>query len=270
MSRDGKWAVVTDYGDRTAGSTLTVIDLAARKVARTISFAPYSRPHGAVFLPDNRTVIVTAERDSGLVMVDAVAGTVTGVKRTGQRVGHMVVLSPDSRTAYVANISPGTMSIVDLAGTAAPVVVPVGPQTEGIGISPDRRMVWMGSNSTGKLFVVDVTARKVIDSVQTPSAPYRVAFTPDGRTALVTNPESDELRILDAATRKIRAVVKLAPIEGGAGLVQGIAISPRGDKAWITLGSAARVAEVEIATGKVLRWIVTDAGPDGVVFVPLD
>src|SRR5690349_2662311 len=37
-SPDGKWVVVADYGGRMEdGATLTVIDVAARKVARTIA-----------------------------------------------------------------------------------------------------------------------------------------------------------------------------------------------------------------------------------------
>jgi len=265
VSRDGKWAVVTDYGG--PDNTLTVIDVAARAVVRKISFAPYHRPHGAVFLADNNTLWVTAERDSAIVMVDVAAGIVKGFRRTGSRVGHMVVLSPDGKTAYVANITPGNLSIIDLASSADAVVVPVGPQTEGIGISPDGKTVWMGSNTTGKVLVVDVALRKVIDSVQTPSAPYRVGFTPDGRTAIITNPDSSEMRVIDARTRKVLRVVSLKTADVEKTLPQGIAISADGRLAWITLGQASRVAEVEIATGKVLRWMATDAGPDGVVWV---
>jgi YVTN family beta-propeller protein len=265
VSRDGKLAVVTDYGG--PDNTLTVIDVPSRSVLRKVSFAPHSRPHGAVFLPDNRTLVVTAEREGLLVLVDVIEGKVTGTKRTGSSVGHMVALSPDAKTAYVANITPGNLSIIDIAGSAEPIIVPVGIQTEGIGLSPDGRSVWMGSNTTGKVFIIDVAARKVIDSLQTSGFPYRIGFTPDGKTALVTNPESNELRIIDVATRKIRNVVDMRPTGVSASLPQGIAVSRSGDKAWITLGSAAMVAEVEIATGKVLRWLASDAGPDGVVCV---
>lgn len=265
VSPDGRWVVVTDYAG--PDNTLTVIDVATRTVAKKISFAPYQRPHGAAFMPDNRTLVVTAERDSALVIVDVAAGAITGAKPTGSRVGHMVALAPDGRTAYVANITPGNLSIIDLAGSAAPVVVPVGVQTEAIGIAPDGKSVWMGSNTTGKVFVVDVVQRKVIDSVQTPSFPYRIAFTPDGRAAVVTNPIENEMRIIDARTRQVQRVVGLTTPDAGRTQPQGIAMSADGKLAWITLGQAARIAEVELATGKVLRWMSTDTGPDGIVVV---
>src|SRR5215218_4912901 len=53
ISTDGRWAVVTNYGDQTTvGNTLSVIDLAAEVpgVVRTIDLGQYQRPHGAVFV----------------------------------------------------------------------------------------------------------------------------------------------------------------------------------------------------------------------------
>ena len=56
LSSDGGVAVVADYGDRTANNTLTVIDVPALRVARTIDLGEYSRPHGIAFLPGDTVV----------------------------------------------------------------------------------------------------------------------------------------------------------------------------------------------------------------------
>lgn len=267
VSGDGKWAVATDYGAQTSGSTITVIDVPGRKVARTIQFGRHVRPHGAVFLPDHRTVVVTAERGGALVLIDVVAGTVLGEKEVGQSVGHMVSLSPDAKTAYVANIQPGTLSIVDLAGNAPYAIVQVGSQTEAIATAPDGKTVWMGSNNTGKVYVVDVAAKKVIDSVQTSGFPYRIGFTPDGRTAIVTNPQSDEIWLIDARTREKKQRIAVVNPAGGAAGPFGLFVSPRGDKAWITMNAGGQVAELDIASGTFTRWMATGAGPDGIGLV---
>ena len=47
MSRDGKWAVVTNY---VGGNSLTVFDVAHAKVVRTIDLHDNPRPHGILFL----------------------------------------------------------------------------------------------------------------------------------------------------------------------------------------------------------------------------
>lgn len=264
VSADGRWAVATDYGGQGAGgNTLTIVDLQQARVERTIEL-PYHRPHGAKFLPDNRTVVVTAERDGKLLMVDVVTGAVTGELATGQRTSHMVSLSPDFRTAYTANIADGTLSIIPLDGSA-PVIVPVGTQTEAINTAPDGRTVWLGSNNTGKVFVVDVVAARVIDSVQTNGFPYRIDFTPDHRLAIVTNAMADEIRLIDAATR---ALIKVVPTGAGS-QPMGLVVAPDGSRAWITMGRSGEIAELSLPDGVITRRFPTGpgSGPDGIAIV---
>src|SRR5690606_2629150 len=63
LSSDGRTAVVTDYGGGAAGgSTLTVIDVPARRVARTVELGEHRRPHGIAFLPGDSLVAVTSEQ----------------------------------------------------------------------------------------------------------------------------------------------------------------------------------------------------------------
>lgn len=265
ISGDGRWAVATDYGAAgPGGSTLTVADLGTGELVRTITL-PYARPHGAKFLPDHRTLVVTAERDGKLVLVDVTSGTVTGELATLQRTSHMVSLSPDGRTAYTANIADGSLSIIPMDGTP-PRVVPVGTQTEAINTAPDGRTVWVGSNNTGKVFVVDVARAQVIDSVQTRGFPYRIDFTPDSRLALVTNPEAGAVQLIDAATRRI--IKSIAPGDGSQPF--GIAVAPNGSRAWITLRGSGEVVEMSLPDGAITqRWSTgPGTGPDGIAYAP--
>lgn len=264
VSADGKLAVVTDYGAQVVGRTLTVIDVGARRVLATHPFGDHQRPHGIAFLPDNRTVVVTAERGGAILLIDAVTGAVTAEHAVGQPLGHMVALSPDAKTAYTANIQPGTLSIIDLAGGSDPVVIKVGTQTEAIAAAPDGRTVWLGSNNTGLVFVVDLKSRQVIDSVQTSGFPYRIAFTPDAALAIVTNPESDEIWLIEATTRAIRTRVDLKSPQGGTRRPFGIVVAPAGDRAWVTMSASAEVAEIDLRTGTVARWMATGQVPDGI------
>lgn len=265
ISGDGRWAVATDYGAAgPGGSTLTVVDLRTAELARTITL-PHARPHGAKFLPDHKTLAVTAERDGKVVLVDVTTGTVIGELDTGQRLSHMVSLSPDGRTAYTANIADGTLSIIPMSGTAA-TIVRVGTQTEAINTAPDGRTVWLGSNNTGKVFVVDVASARVIDSVQTSGFPYRIDFTPDTRLAMVTNPDVGEVQLIDAATRRIIKTVSV----GDGSQPFGIAVDPSGKRAWITLRGAGEVVELSLPDGAITqRWSTgPGTGPDGIAFAP--
>ena len=73
----GRWAVVSDYGVRgSEGNTLTIIDVPAARVARTIDLGDHSRPHGMRWL-DERRVLVTTEGSRSVVVVDVVDGEIT-------------------------------------------------------------------------------------------------------------------------------------------------------------------------------------------------
>lgn len=259
-SADGRWAVVTDYGTQTPGASLTVVDLRTLTVARTIALTNHPRPHGIVFLPDQVTVAVSSEASQSVVLVNVAEGRIVGDADTGQPLSHMVVVSPDGRTAYTANIGPGTVSRTAVDGRGGPQILPVGTQTEAINITPDGGQAWVGSNNTGKVFVIDLARWMVIDSVQTSGFPYRIGFTPDGATAIVTNPQANEVQIIDARTRQRRAVL---PMPGGA---LGVAISTDGATAWITLAGANEVAEIDLATHEVRRRLPAGGGPDGIAY----
>jgi len=61
VSHDGRWAVVSNYGVRGApGNTLTVIDVAAAVVTRTIDLGEFRRPHSSMpRLPPTDSSIIT-------------------------------------------------------------------------------------------------------------------------------------------------------------------------------------------------------------------
>jgi YVTN family beta-propeller protein len=259
-SRDGRWAVVTDYGAQAPGSSLTVVDLTAKKIARTIQLG-FTRPHGIVFLPDNKTVAVTSETGQMVLLVDVVKGEVSSTHPTGQRVSHMVALTGDGRVGYTANIADGSLSRLEFAGSAPPrVLANIGTQTEAIGLTPDGREAWLGSNNTGKVLVVNVDQWKVTDSLQTSGFPYRIGFTPNGQTAVVTNPQSNEIHVYDA-----RVKAKLGTIVADGGPL-GLIFSPDNRYAWITLAESGEIAEVDLATRTIKRRLPAGPAPDGIAY----
>lgn len=266
-SADGRLAVVTNYGAQQGGNSLTVVDLASLTVARTIDLGEYRRPHGIVFLPDNRRVAVTSETSGMVLVVDATTGQIVSTRPTQQEVSHMVVVARDGRRAFTANIRSGSMTAVDLV-SGEPRTLAVSTQTEAIGVSPDAAQVWVGSNDRGTVTVVRTAAWRATDTLDVGGQPYRIVFSPDGSRVLVTTPASDEVRLFDAATRKELGRVKTPASSGAPGQPFGVAWSADGRLAYITLRGAGQVAVVDIRAMSVLRHIGTGAGPDGIAFAP--
>lgn len=265
-SGDGRWAVVSDYGAQTPGNTLTVIDIAKQKVARTIDVG-FTRPHGITFLPDNRTVAVTSETGGMVVLVDVAAGTVMSSHPSNQQTSHMLAVTRDGRMAYTANIRSGSISAIDLTDAAPTRSLPVGTMTEAIGLTPDNREAWVGSNNTGKVYAVDVAAWRVVDSMQTSGFPYRIAFSPDGKTAIITNPMSDEVHLYDVATRERRGTISAPSSNGGQGQPLAVVFSRDGRTAWVSLAQAGEIAELDLTARSVRRYLPGGSGPDGLALV---
>jgi len=160
LSSDGGTAVVTDYSGE-PGRTLTVIDVAALKVLRTIDLGDYRRPHGIGFLPGDSLVAVTSEASGNVVVVNVREGRVLRAAPTRQNGSHMVAVAADGRRAFTGNIGSNSVSEVDLATGEFVRMWSVPEAPEAINVTPDGREVWVGSNNTGAVSMIDPASGKV-------------------------------------------------------------------------------------------------------------
>jgi len=264
LSRDGGTAVITDYGTGARpGSTLTVIDVPGRRVVRTISVAPYTRPHGLVFLPGDSVVAVTSEASQAVVLVHVERGEVVRAVKTNKSGSHMVGVASDGVTAWTGDIGSNTVTELDLGTGRIMRSVDVPAQPEAINVTPDGTEVWVGSNGTGKVSVVDTYMGSVVTAAEGFRWPYRVLFTPDAETVLLPDYTGDVLRFMMRRTRK-----ELGRLEFPQGGPQGITVTADGRFALLSLSREARVAVVEIAPRRVVGYVPAGETPDGVVFTP--
>jgi YVTN family beta-propeller protein len=280
VSPDGETAVVTDYGTRGApGSTLTVIDLPGKRVAKTIDLGEHTRPHGVVFLPGGRRVAVTAEGSKSLLVVDLEAGKVEAAIPTVAEVSHMVVLSPGGERAYVANIGSGSATVIDLAAGKKLADVATGEGAEGIAATPHG--VWVTNREAGTVTLIDPESLRVTATIASPGFPIRAEATPDGKQVLVTNAQAGELTVIDAAGRKTvrRVKLDLAASDpegrlfgdrfGGSSVPIGIEIAPDGKTAWIAHSNADAVQVLDLETWKPTGVLEAGKEPDGMAYSPL-
>ena len=262
ISRDGRTAVVTDYGTGQApGSTLTVIDVAGLRVARTIPLATYTRPHGIVFLPGDSLVAVTSEATRTVVVVHVRSGEIVKAVSTEKIGSHMVGVATDGVRAWTGDIGSNTVTELDLRTGRARRSIEVPAQPEAISVTADGSEAWVGSNATGRVSVVDTRTGSVVTAAEGLGWPYRVLFSPDSRLALIPDYRGEELRFLERASRKELGRLALA----GAG-PQGIAITPDGRYVLLSLSREARVAIIDVARRTVSGHLRVGETPDGVVY----
>lgn len=270
VSPDGKIAVICNYGSQdTPGSTLTVIDVAARRSLRTIDLQKYRRPHGAAWLRDNE-VAVTTEGTKTLLIVDVEAGKVTAAIETDQDGSHMVALAPAHDRAFVANIGSGSVSVIDLKEKRRIANIPSGQGTEGIAISPDQREVWAANRNGDTVSIIDVVSLKVVATVPSASFPIRVKFTGDGKHVLVSDAQSDAVAVFDAATRReVRRITMQQPGSSKYGAPIGILIVPALSQAFVATPNLDEVAVIDLQKWQIVDRLATGDEPDGLGYSPL-
>ncbi len=283
VSPDGATAVVADYGTRQQpGHTLTVIDLARQEVRRTIDLKEHHRPHGIQFLPDGKRVVVTAEQEQFILVVEIDTGTIEHAIPTGQRVSHMLAITPDAKRVFVANIGSGNVSVINLDSAAAIATIPTGRGAEGIDISPDGREVWVGNRDQDTLSVIDTATLKVVATLPCASFPIRVKFMPDGGHVLVSNARSGDVSVFDAAQRKEIRRIGMGETAaddragrlfrdrfGKSPVPVGILIDPGGGLAFIANTNADVVSVINLADWTIVRRLTAGREPDGLAYSPL-
>ena len=107
---DGKLAFISNYGFGEY-NTLSVMDLITQKALPAVDLGPLRGPHGLQVVGGK--VWFTAEAAKVIGSYDPVAKKVDWVLGTGQNRTHMLIVSQDMQRIVTANVSSGTMSIIE-------------------------------------------------------------------------------------------------------------------------------------------------------------
>ncbi|HSG09513.1 MAG TPA: hypothetical protein VLA36_14225 [Longimicrobiales bacterium] len=273
VSADGRTAAVTNYGDeRGPGNLVQVFDVTSGDVIGEFEVEGYQRLHGAAFLPGDSLLILTSERTGELLVVGLHDGGIRRTLPTGGQATHMLALGGE--WVYAANITSGTVSRIDLSGRSAARAWPAGTRTEGVAATPDGLEGWTGSMDGGTVVGVRGEDGEVVATIEGLQVPYRLAVTPDGATVVVSDPEAHELVLIDRASGTLSARVDVAAASAEAGLggepsPQGFVLSRDGRWAFVSAKAINRVAVVDLAGWRVVRFLEAGVGPDGIGFSPV-
>jgi YVTN family beta-propeller protein len=261
VSPDGRLAAVVSYGAR----RIDIFDVASRAKRRTIDLSPNEGPHGIVWLPDGR-LVVTTERSRSVAVVDTRRGDAVTSIETGQQGTHMVVVSPDGRRAFTANIGSGTVSVLDLSAGRKLRDIAVGGRPEGIALSPDGRTLWVGDLAGARVQLFDAASFERLGEVATGPIPIRVLASPDGRSIVTSNNGDGTLSVIDARTRRLVRTIAVSGTREAQQVT--IMFSPDGRRLYVAETGRNTIAEVDLGDGTVLRRLPAGTAGDGLAIAP--
>lgn len=264
ISPDGRWGVVADYGvlqgSQLNGNRLFVIDLAARRIVRTILTGEYRALHDVAFVPGRSDrVVVTAQRNQHVLEVDIERGVVLGALDTRGVSSHTLAIAGDARTIFTANEEELHISRLDLAGHRFVAHVALDKKPLGLGITPDGREVWVGLR--GAVAVVDAERNAVTTVIPGAEYPDDIAVSRDGRRVVIADMVGNQVLIADATARRIVGRVAVERPHS-------VDIHPDARIAFATLGRADAVAVIDVERQCVLTQYPVQRWPDEVSWGP--
>jgi serine/threonine-protein kinase len=121
-------------------------------------------------------------------------------------------LTPDGRTALIANRGAGVLTVFDTTRNQALGTIPVpdgGPQF--VAFSPDGTRAYVSIFNTDRTVnevgVLDMTTMQFLARVPTGVRPFALDVSPDGKTVYVPNHDSGSITVIDTATNTVRSEI---------------------------------------------------------------
>src|SRR6202020_327248 len=97
---------------------------------------------------------------------------------------HMFVITPDGHRAYTANVSSGTVSVLDLQQRSLIKIIPVAKSVQRISLSPDGRHVYTHDQNQPRIAVINTATNKVGSFIALPDTVYSSPVTPNRKLLL--------------------------------------------------------------------------------------
>ncbi|MHC4976455.1 MAG: YVTN family beta-propeller repeat protein [Planctomycetota bacterium] len=282
VSPDGNTVVVCNYGQRTHGNTLSVINLESKSVTRTIDLGNNQRPHGIVFSADGQRIYVTTERSQKLLIVNIETGEIEQAIDTKAQGSHMVAVTPDETRAFTTNLGSGSVTAIDLTTNSFIKELKTDQEAEGVATHPTRPELWVSNRAGNSVSVVDTNTLEVVETFDCPLFPIRLEITPDGSTAIVSNARSGDITFFDVNTRtklgnlSMNAAAKddadqrlFSDQFGDSPVPVGIQITPDSTTAYVANTNADVITVVDIDTRSITGRLTAGKEPDGMAWSPL-
>lgn len=193
-------------------------------------------PKYVAVTPDGQWVLATNWCSWDLSIVSAETHELVATVPNLGRYPRGIVVTPDSRYAYVAVMGESHIAKVDLQSRTVVGTIEVGRGPRHVVLDPEGRYLYASLNQLGEVVKVDLTTDQVVARVPTGVEARSLAISNDGTALYVVNYESNTVTALRAADLGV-----LQTIETG--------VHPIG----ITYDGVTGDVWVAIYTGQILR-----------------
>jgi len=200
-------------------------------------------------------------RSDRVMVVDADSGKLIAEIGGMERV-HDVALAPDLNRGFISSGGQGKVVAFHLGALKAITGIAAGKNPDAIVYDPRWKRIWAFNGGDNSASVLDATSLFPVRTIALPGKPEFAVLDPHGQIYVNLEDKSAIARI-DAHTMDITAQWPLAPCQAPTGL----AIDIEKGRLFAGCGNA-KMAIVEISSGKLLATVPIGKRCDGVAFDP--
>nr|WP_298928465.1 YncE family protein [uncultured Erythrobacter sp.] len=265
-SPDGKHVALACYG----GTTVDIFQTGDLAKTASLELGENARPHGIVW-HSGTAIFVTAE---GRKSVFRITGPLSDTPEftefsTNQEGSHMLAVSPDAKAVWTTDLGSKTVTRVNLEDASDLRTVTVGEEPEGISLAPDGSALWVSARGSNQAFELDPATMEIRNAIAIGAFPLRLSIRPQGDVAVTSDLADGGLTVIDLKTAKMLRSIAVSSAEEAQSRFQvTILWSDDGERIYVAETASNTVAEVDYASGKVLRRLPTGEGGDGLAILP--
>ena len=176
-----------------------------------------------------------------------------------------VSLPVQAETVYVSNEKDNSVSVIDGESLKVTSTIKTGRRPRGIVLSEDMTKLYVCIGDDNRVDVIDLKTGKVVDRLPSGPDPELMALHPDGHHLYIA-PDSKHVwvsaeiggtvSVIDSAEKKVIHKIRFEIPGVSADAIQpvGVKITKDGKRAFVALGPANRVAEIDPATYEVKKY----------------
>ena len=236
---------------------IAVIDLAAKKLERTIDVGANIAPH-SVMMDAAGTLWSTAELGNAVLAIDTASGKVDHIDIGGSP--HWLAVSHATGKLFASFKTREGVAVLDTASHTVIGTIDIPHGAEGIAVSPNGEMLLVCAHRKGVIHEIDARSNEYRRSIAIEGAPgeanqlRRVRVSPDGRYVCASSHVDNFAAVYEAATLKQIGGFATPKAPMGFGFAAG------GKLAYLCCHDAAITLEFELASGRITRQFPTAAG----------
>ncbi len=266
-SPDERYVALACYG----GRTVDIFRTADLVMVASHDLGENARPHGIVW-HGNGHIYVTAEGQQAIHVLfypEKGQRDVSLSYPTGKLGSHMLVVSPSGDAAWTTDLGSKTVTRIGLRGNGGPPrSVEVGEEPEGIALSQDGNTLYVSARGSDEAYAIDPQTLAVRKTIAVGDFPLRIVTRPQGDYAVTSNLMDGSLTVIDLETfEPVRTIAVSSRAQAEARTQVTVLWSPDGERIYVAETMSNTIAEIDFASGEVLRRLPGVGGGDGIAIV---